>query len=421
MLVARPLGQQQHSLHMIPTQPTSSTSSLVPCPPSASKPASTGHSAIIINGRLTPTAPLPTSGGRIKKFKCTFDGCDKAYTRPVRLEEHLRSHTGERPFACSQCDASFQRDSHLKAHQRTHLPASAKSYECQECDRKFWTGQHLRKHVEVMHRGKTYDLTHLKTHLKTHDQCLGKTFTTSRGLRKHLQGVHSDDPGSRRRRHRGKVALDATDIGFPGETEETARETDYSALDGDSDHELRPRKKQKQKAIDARVFEGNEDMPPLPELPPLPDSLQAANGATSALQLLTGFGYAPSPSKPDSTGTPQRKFACPFPSIVTRGPAKVIQKAAPIHTATSMPSTRRTSPVVEVVVPSSSRSSPGTQSTMTDDNVQHETTAPQPVSCEYWFHRLYDVERHLRSWHKVAVSTQELKTWYNRATENERL
>ncbi|GAA5820645.1 hypothetical protein JCM3770_003565, partial [Rhodotorula araucariae] len=39
--------------------------------------------------------PNETSGGRKKKYLCAWPGCGKAYTRPVRLEEHQRSHTGE--------------------------------------------------------------------------------------------------------------------------------------------------------------------------------------------------------------------------------------------------------------------------------------------------------------------------------------
>lgn len=32
---------------------------------------------------------------RRKSYLCNWDGCDKAYTKPCRLEEHFRSHTGE--------------------------------------------------------------------------------------------------------------------------------------------------------------------------------------------------------------------------------------------------------------------------------------------------------------------------------------
>lgn len=119
-------------------------------------------------------AALPTelSGGRLKKFLCPHAECGKAYTRPTRLAEHVRSHTGEvclspasdgadwaqKPFACSECSSTFGRDSHLKAHMRTHATEEDKKYGCSECDKKFWTNQHLKKHREIYHLGKTYDV-----------------------------------------------------------------------------------------------------------------------------------------------------------------------------------------------------------------------------------------------------------------------
>jgi hypothetical protein len=38
------------------------------------------------------------------QYKCTFSGCEKAYTKPCRLEEHERSHTGEVRFPHSLFD-----------------------------------------------------------------------------------------------------------------------------------------------------------------------------------------------------------------------------------------------------------------------------------------------------------------------------
>lgn len=48
-----------------------------------------------MNGTVVQQEQLETSGGRVKRYKCTHEGCDKSFTRPVRLEEHQRSHTGE--------------------------------------------------------------------------------------------------------------------------------------------------------------------------------------------------------------------------------------------------------------------------------------------------------------------------------------
>ncbi|GAA5888654.1 hypothetical protein JCM6882_009035 [Rhodosporidiobolus microsporus] len=122
------------------------------------------------------------SGGRLKKFMCTWPGCGKCYTRPARLEEHQRVHTGERPFACDQCSSTFARDSHLKAHMRTHSTQTEKKYPCKEegCDKKFWTNQHLKKHIEVVHRGKTYDCPSCDDTFRKHHQ-----------LRTHIAEEHS--------------------------------------------------------------------------------------------------------------------------------------------------------------------------------------------------------------------------------------
>jgi hypothetical protein len=42
-----------------------------------------------------PVPSTPSSRSAKKKYNCTFEGCQKAYTKPTRLEEHKRSHTGE--------------------------------------------------------------------------------------------------------------------------------------------------------------------------------------------------------------------------------------------------------------------------------------------------------------------------------------
>ena len=99
-----------------------------------------------------------------RPYQCTYPGCSKAYTKPSRLQEHQRSHTGEvgrrsepsdlfssplqRPFVCDTCQKSYLRETHLQAHVRSHQPESARPLKCQfqDCQRRFWTSQHLRVH-----------------------------------------------------------------------------------------------------------------------------------------------------------------------------------------------------------------------------------------------------------------------------------
>lgn len=123
---------------------------------------------------------------RFPEYACTHGDCDKSFARPCHLEEHLRSHTGERPFQCTEepdsCNKSFLRESHLKAHVRT-MHQKIKPYTCdfilpvvtehdsgnfgfkrkasasieddsvalggqRECGATFATNQHLKRHLE---------------------------------------------------------------------------------------------------------------------------------------------------------------------------------------------------------------------------------------------------------------------------------
>lgn len=92
---------------------------------------------------------------RKSRYACMWEGCSKTYTRPVRLAEHMRSHTGERPFVCTypDCTASYLRETHLAAHIRTHKNDEDKPLGCEEegCDKRFWTNQHLKRHIKLVH------------------------------------------------------------------------------------------------------------------------------------------------------------------------------------------------------------------------------------------------------------------------------
>ncbi|KAJ8930940.1 hypothetical protein NQ314_016204 [Rhamnusium bicolor] len=54
---------------------------------------------------------------RIKKFFCHL--CPKSYFANNKLQKHIRSHSGERPFQCSNCEKSFVDKSYIKQHLKT--------------------------------------------------------------------------------------------------------------------------------------------------------------------------------------------------------------------------------------------------------------------------------------------------------------
>ncbi|KAG2236475.1 hypothetical protein BDF21DRAFT_419091 [Thamnidium elegans] len=59
----------------------------------------------------------PSSGG---KYVCPY--CDKGFTRPSSLRTHTYSHTGEKPFQCTEpaCGRKFSVQSNLRRHLRIH-------------------------------------------------------------------------------------------------------------------------------------------------------------------------------------------------------------------------------------------------------------------------------------------------------------
>ncbi|KAJ8306927.1 hypothetical protein KUTeg_015011 [Tegillarca granosa] len=99
-----------------------------------------------------------------KPHKCTFEGCNKAYSRLENLKTHLRSHTGEKPYMCefpgctkAFSNAMFLFEFHYKQIQIS-LHVNNKPYVCkaQGCTKRYTDPSSLRKHVKTVHGPEFY-------------------------------------------------------------------------------------------------------------------------------------------------------------------------------------------------------------------------------------------------------------------------
>ena len=134
----------------------------------------------------TPPTPISRpSSTRPKKYICTFASCNKAYARPKALAEHIRSHTNERPFECSEldCGKTFRREDHLRRHvQIAHK--NERNYICtwEGCQKRFCDSAKLKTHMAV-HEGRE------KFRCTGFEGC-NEWFRKRETLRAHIAAVH---------------------------------------------------------------------------------------------------------------------------------------------------------------------------------------------------------------------------------------
>lgn len=157
-------------------------------------------------------------------IKCTFSECSKTFSCKSKLQDHLNSHLGLKPYKCDICGIGFFSKRYLRIHNEIHIETD---YICHNCNYKFNRKSNLMRHIkkcseivetstykcEICNKSykvKGFYLIHLEDHRRMNEvteikpqiqynnldnKCekCNKNFSRASNLQKHIKVIHNKE------------------------------------------------------------------------------------------------------------------------------------------------------------------------------------------------------------------------------------